>query len=185
MIKENLSEKDLVSMVRAGNPQAFQIVMEKYYSIIKYVCGKFRLGEQDIEDIIQEASLKVWEKKSDLNIELSFGSYLITIVKHLVYKKVKARSRIILLEQYNNFQETIIEDSNDHLVFNDLKHHVNVIIGNMPEKQGKIVKLKVLDNFSTDEISSKLKITKRSTENHYYRGLEKIRNSLKRAMLFF
>lgn len=185
MKTKNLNEKELVGLVKKGDAEAFHLVMEKYHPIIKYVCNKFRIQEQDFEDIKQEASLKIWEKREDLDVDLSFGSYLITIAKHLIYKKIKNQARLVFLEYYGNEQEVTIENTSEEVHYKDLEHQVNYIIENLPKKQGRIVKLKVLDNYSTDEISSKLKITKRATENHYYRGLEKVRSSLKKVMLLF
>ncbi|NJK94938.1 MAG: sigma-70 family RNA polymerase sigma factor [Bacteroidales bacterium] len=152
-----MSEKELVGLIKAGDSKAFHIVMEKYYPLIKYVCFKFKIREQDIEDIKQEASLKIWEKRQDLDLELSFGSYLITIAKHLIYKKIKLQARLIFLEHYNSDQDTVIDSTSDQVNYNDLENHINTIIGHLPEQQGKIIKLKVLGSYSTDEIFVQIK----------------------------
>lgn len=48
-------------------------------------------NEQDAEDMVQEAYLKLWNKRNELEIRTNVGAYCITLVRNLCFNLMQTR----------------------------------------------------------------------------------------------
>ncbi|WP_437921440.1 RNA polymerase sigma factor [Sphingobacterium sp. LRF_L2] len=173
--KEADNEKSLISRLKTGDEQAFLVIYKKYSSVLWSFLQKLRLEQQDLEDVVQQTFSKLWEKRDNLDEDLSIKSYLITIAKNDIYNKIK--QQVV----HKKHQEQLIQlhpkESTPHN--NELKEILYKILENLPDKRREVFELSRIKGYSNDEISKKLGISKSTVENHIYNSSTYVKKILK------
>ncbi|MFA6944433.1 MAG: sigma factor [Pedobacter sp.] len=74
---KNLTDSQLLEAIKLSNSSAFDILFDRYWDKL-YNIALSRLNDSDqVQDIIQELFIKIWERKENINIKISFESYLL------------------------------------------------------------------------------------------------------------
>lgn len=168
-----------VSRVKMGNARSFRLLYYKYSpKVFRFAFSYFKSKEKS-EEIVQEAFLRIWRDRNNLNPDLSFNSYLLTISKNLIVDCVRKNS----VESF--FKSSLIrkwESSNNYVenevVTNELKEVVNEAINNLPSKRRRIFTLVRYENLSYSEISKRLGVSKKTIESQMTKAQKSIRNYL-------
>ena len=101
-------EKILVSLLKTGNSFAFEKLYFSYSKKLYNFAFNILRNKEDAEGIVQNVFTKIWEARSEINIELSFGSYIFQIAKNMMLNQLKKK---IIEKNYINYLLTIPEDS--------------------------------------------------------------------------
>ena len=59
---EGLSDLELAQRLQAGDKDAFGLIYARHYRYVNYYCAKFVRNEKDVEDLTQDAFIKVLTK---------------------------------------------------------------------------------------------------------------------------
>ncbi len=173
-------DANLVKRLHKNDIFAFNELYRKYspkaYNfIIKHLDTK-----EDTKDLLQELFITIWNKRKDINEELSFNSYLFTITLNLIRKhfRKKVKDRNII----NKWTETAVHYSQDSAYLaetHNLELISNKIINELPAKRKKVFELSRKEGLSNDEIALKLNIKKKTVENHLNLALKYFRKKYK------
>lgn len=175
-----MTEKYFLEQLKANSEQAFESLYDQYSNKIYKVSLRFGLNHEDAVEIVQDVFVKVWERRKDINLELSFNAYLLTICKNLIIKKArKNTTQIAFQKYYSKFQDGIDRSTEDIIVFADLLKVTEGFMDLLPPQQKEIFKLSRIEQLSHQEISARLNLSVRTVENHVYRASEKLKMKLK------
>ena len=83
------SEKYLVGEVKISNEKAFRKLFEAYRNDLYKYCLSIVCNKDCAEEIVQDVFMKIWIKRTSLNVEMSFKSYLFTITRNKCIKFLK------------------------------------------------------------------------------------------------
>ncbi|MCO6495065.1 MAG: sigma-70 family RNA polymerase sigma factor [Bacteroidetes bacterium] len=95
-LEKRLSEQKLFEELKLSNEKALvQLYKDNYTMVRNYIMSNNGKTE-DVEDVLQEAVVVVWEKVRDKDFELSsrLSTFLMAIAKNLWLKKLNKTSRI-------------------------------------------------------------------------------------------
>lgn len=95
-------DKQFKTLLRNGQPEAFKEIYRILFPRLKGYCRLFVRNENEVQDIIQECFLTLWEKRSEIDPEKSVESYLFVILRNrcLNYlKELKSKAENINLEK--------------------------------------------------------------------------------------
>lgn len=113
----------------------------------------FRLLEncQDAEDAVQETFTKLWSKRASLPQIANNEAFAITTLRNICFDIIRTRKM-----KFIDFDENLPENQN---LFTEIEMRDNILIirkliANLPDTQRKILKLKLWDNFSDEEIAN-------------------------------
>ena len=101
--------------LKLGNPDAFKKLFRILYPRLKGYCNLFIHNKNEIEDIIQESFITLWEKREEIKTEKSVESFVFVIVRNRclnVLKKQKLREDDIKLDNLN-FSELQLDIKDD------------------------------------------------------------------------
>ncbi len=110
-------------------------------------------SEQDAEDTVQDLYIKLWNLRDTLDAVYNPKAYCIRLLKNKCIDRIRQRSK-----ETAELQEDILPDSTDISRVTEYKEtvrRVTELIGTLPERQKKVMKMKVFENLSYDEISQK------------------------------
>jgi RNA polymerase sigma-70 factor (ECF subfamily) len=164
----------------ADKNSEFEGLLLHYTSLIrahiyKHQIGKFGL---DVEDILQEARIKLWKLLKNEKKVANYASYIRKIVDTSVidfFRKFKREEGVYLHEKYRNIAETIAGYDKGILYADmDLKDIVGEAVKKLIPSRQQVVRLYLL-NMSINEISLYLKCSPSKTRNLLYRGLKDLK----------
>jgi RNA polymerase sigma-70 factor (ECF subfamily) len=133
-----------------------------YYFSLRYL-----KNNEEAEEIVQEVFTKLWENRHNLNPDLSFSGYLLTITKNTIFNDNRKRvNHQAYCEYVINFLHKNMRDLEREIICQDLMNKVNQSIDSLPPKRQEIFKLSRLGGLSHKEISKKLAISEKTIETH-------------------
>ncbi len=124
-------------------------------------------NEQDCEDAIQTAILKAFEKLSTLKEECYFKTWLVRILINVCKKSLK---------KSNGFNTADLDTVS---CLSDESVEIRIALDNLPNKIRQVVVLHYIEQFTTKEISSILRIPKGTVLSRLSKGRELLKLELK------
>ena len=113
MSYQNYSDEDLIQMLRAGDAEIADYIMEKYKPLVRKKSNAMYLIGGETEDLIQEGMIGLFKAVRDFNLEkeASFFSFAELCVTRQLYSALEAsnRKKHIPLNTYISFSNQ--EDS--------------------------------------------------------------------------
>ncbi len=145
-MEEKLSEKEIIRKVQKGEINYFEYFVKKYSRIIFSFVFKKIQNEQDTNDIVQNAFIKMYKALDKFDPNLSFYPYLFTITKNELVNYYRKK------ELYLPLNENIIHHDPP---FIDEKTFLRDLIQNLKKDYQKVIQL-LAEGYSYKEISQKL-----------------------------
>lgn len=105
------NNEETVSALKSGKECAFDIVYRYYYSRLCAFCSQYIEEQEEIEEIVQETMIWLWENRDKLRVELSVKSLLFTITKNkamnrITHFKVRRKVHQEIVDKYQtNFDD--------------------------------------------------------------------------------
>jgi len=158
-----------------GDSAAFDILFDRYWKKL-YRSGLARLRDaEQVQDIIQEIFIRIWERRESLEINTSLESYLsgalkFSIISHFRSQKLKEQQLGEALKRVELLEESIHNLADYLLLEQTLEEAVNA----MPEML-KQVYLMRSDNLTVKEIAGKLGIADQTVKNYISEVLRRLR----------
>ena len=169
----------LVSELKESDAGAFDILFHKYNDKLFSFSFSLLKNNEDSKEIVQEAFLRIWYKRKELDPHKSFKSFLFTISYNLIMDRLRLRLKDKeyrkFLEYYFEYKETEIRSESDYEI---LKKEIVKAVEELPEKRKYIFKLSREDELSHKEIAEKLDIKVKTVENQINLALKHIKGRL-------
>ena len=86
-------ESELVSAAQAGDEQALTLLLQQYLPLVYNIVGRALNGETDVDDVVQEAMIRVVAGLPTLRDPDRFRSWLVSIAVRQVREHVRSRRR--------------------------------------------------------------------------------------------
>lgn len=176
---ESSAEQLLVQELSNGSVIAFNELYKEYCDLL--FCFSFSLlkVKADAEEVVQLVFLKVWEKKSTLNPEISFKGYIYKITKNYVLKLINAslKERELNAEPFNALYSPMDNRGAD-IIFLELKRKLRREICNLPCQRKKVFIMSRNMHLSNNEIADSLQISANTVKRHMNLALKNLEGAL-------
>lgn len=144
----------------------------------------FRLtgNAQDAEDMVQEAYLKLWNKRDELTDILNTEAYCVTLVKNLCYDSL----RIVRPEEDNHPPEEL-NLANDTNIAREVErrgeaNQVKRLISRLPETQRRVMVMRDINDCSYEKIEQSTGVSSINIRVLLSRARKKIREQFNEIM---
>lgn len=88
-----MQDNALIKQAQAGDPQAFEVLLEQYYEMLFKFAYKWCGDREDAEDIAQQACIKLARGLAQYRFESSFSSWLYRLVINCAKDWQKSQAR--------------------------------------------------------------------------------------------
>lgn len=173
----SLKDNQLVQEIKAGNQEAFAILVKKHAS--KFYAVAFRiLGSQtDAEDIVQDLFLKLW-KTPDIwqegrGAQFSTWFYRIITNKCIDFQRKKKPDQ--LLEGYDLVDNSNLEEDLDKI---ERKKMIEKMIKELPERQRIAINLCFYEGFSNKEAAEIMQLNIKALESLLMRAKKTLKTKV-------
>ena len=138
------------------------------------------------EDLTQEVFLKIWEKRSEIDINGNLDGYIFTIARNLVYKETR---KMLTNATYMNFTRQIMEEADDSTLkaidASSEHSHLIELISQMPPSRKDIYLLNKIHGLSIKDIADRLGLSARTVENQLYKANSFIKSKFSMSVFVF
>lgn len=146
---------------------SLEALFNYYYPRLYEFSRSFLKQEQDIDDILQEVFIRIWQNRKKIKDPATFNSYIFTITRNLLLNKLRSHlNNDKLKDEIRRLSITKEFENLDLLQYQDLKNRVEEIVKELPERQKEIFVLSRTEGLSHKEIADKLQITTKTVEYH-------------------
>lgn len=100
--KRHYTDSEILQEIRLGNQQILVYLFEENYSSIKKYILQNNGSIEDVDDVLQDAIIVVWQNasKDDFQLSSQLKTYLYSIVKYSWLKSLKKKQREVAI--YDN-----------------------------------------------------------------------------------
>ncbi len=173
-------EQDCLERARAGDPDAFAILVEKYSGRLFGACFNILGNRQDAEDCVQEAFIKAYRSMREYNGLSAFYTwiYRIAVNTSLDFRRKTRKTRIYSLDEALETEDSQIfpqiadsEPLPDELAeAAETSRMVRQEIGQLPEFLRDILVLRDLEGLSYHELASILHLSEGTVKSRLSRA---------------
>lgn len=119
-----------------------------------WTAWQFTGNTQEAEDLVQEAFLKLWQKRELIDDIKNTEAYCTTLIKNLYLNQIRRR-QIPITDEPSDELTAVNEDESDieeKLEKKEESTQVKWLIEQLPEQQRKIITLHDMEELSNEEI---------------------------------
>ncbi|HZL09537.1 MAG TPA: RNA polymerase sigma-70 factor [Prolixibacteraceae bacterium] len=190
-IDQIILDKQLVSLIKKDDHFAFDKLFHKYGPSLYLFVKSILKNESEAEEAVQDVFYKIWEKRKDLDPDLSFKSYLFTIASNTtkkIYRKKlledKYKQEVALELNFNQTTDLNVVE------YKNILDYIDTIIGKLPSSRRQIFIFSKKDGLKNPEIAKILNISEQTVKNQLVVALKFLRSEAQKdnneiGFLFF
>ena len=187
--EEDAEDVRLMELVSAGDPGAFEQLVERHQRLVIGTVGRMLGNTSDAEDIAQQVFVRVWKSAKRYVPRAKFTTWLLKITRNLVFNELRRRSRHpqVPLQVESEEEERPIRDENAiapdaSMLEQELQKAIEAAIANLPETQRLAVILRRYEELSYEEIAETLDQSVSAVKSLLFRARTERRTSLQRYL---
>ena len=178
-LTDNLNDDFLFEEIRKGNHAAFSALFEKYYKDLVMYCGSIIKDRKDCEDIVQDIFYRLWRKRESLVIDVSLKVYLLRAARNSCLDSIR-HNKVVSVYNENAGRNAAPEiyDTDDYIMYSDLKRHLGTIFRQMDGKSAEAFRMNRFGHMKYKEIADRLNVSQRTVEVRIGNALKSIREGI-------
>lgn len=179
---ERLADEDLVARVATGDAAAFEVVYDRHARVAFSLAFRLLGDRAAAEDLVQDAFLLVWRGADRFSPGLgSVRTWVLSIVHHRGIDRLRsgaaAARRELALQQEAHVGDQQ-ERTEDRAIDGALAPSLHRGLDDLPDDQGRVVRLAYFGGFTHHEISEMLDLPLGTVKSRLRLGLERLRMSM-------
>lgn len=171
----------------AGDEAAFRELVERHQSLVRGTLYRMLPSEGDAEDLAQQVFVRVWQAAPRYRPEAKFTTWLLTILRNLVFNDSRRRSRARFFSWQDDRNELPpAEPAASPMDRPDVQQHsrelgeaVELALRELPEKQRLALVLHRFEGLPHEEVARVLGTSVSSTKSLIFRARESLRIALR------
>ncbi|MCX7845288.1 MAG: sigma-70 family RNA polymerase sigma factor [Dictyoglomaceae bacterium] len=185
--KTNLSDKALISLIKSGDREAFNILVKRYEKKVLNILY-LQLGPiNELEDLAQEVFIKIFKNINKFRGEAQFSTWLYRIVLNLSYDYKRKNKNIFSLddnidyeseETFEDIIPTTEEDPEKVLEKLEIQRKIREAIKSLSKDYQEVLILREFEGLSYDEIARILNCPIGTVESRLFRAREELKKIL-------
>lgn len=172
-------EDDTLLLLRLseGCRYAFDSLYQKYWKLVLNAAYKRLKDAGKAEDIAQDVFTQLWLRGKNREIK-NLQAYLFTAVRNNVFTLMTRENRYVPVTESLLDRDQERDGADAELLRKEFIIAYEAMIDDLPDQQRIIFRMRYHEEFSTDEIALKLKLSPKTVRNHLGRAIATLRTSL-------
>ena len=158
------------------NSREFKAKILPHYTSMYRVAASVMRSDDEAADIVQDAMLRLFEKRNQLENIVDIKSYCINVVRNACLNKLRAKKQHLSTDEVTDIDSA--EDVHTELEWRDFYGIVSKAMTRLPVDQRNVFRMSVYGGFSNIEIAELLGITQGNVRVLLSRARIKIRKLL-------
>lgn len=185
-----MNEEKLISRAAKGDASAFNELLGLHEKKMYAVCIRMCANQEDAQDCLQEAMLRIYRSISGFKGQSSFSTWIYrvtmnTCLDELRKKKNKQTTSLDGLLDTGWSPSDDYDTPEHHAIEDERKKAIRGAIAELPEDMRSVIVLRDIEGFSYDEIAVMLGINVGTIKSRISRGREKLREKIRKKPELF
>ena len=186
-----VNDEELMSRIRDGDEEAFRHLIERHQDRVYGTVARMMGGAgPEAEEVAQDIFLRVWRSAGTYRPEAKFTTWLMTIVRNLVFTRSGQRARRKEIDGEDRVDEETGESAMasepdpkvstpaEALSFQDLERAVEAACADLPESQRLVVHLRQYEGMEFEEIGKITGMSLTAVKSLMFRARETLKKKL-------
>ena len=179
-----MTEKELIILLKEGDEKAFTTLYRRYWSKVYNFSRLYLSSILEIEEVVQEVFVKVWESRSLLREDDNFKGFLFVITRNLVFNQFRRSFN------ENAYKLTVLSsimpyyNLEEELTAADLQEFIEKMVKELPQRQQEVFNLSRNARLTYKEISIRLNISEKTVERHINEALKFLKKNIMFYLIF-
>ena len=186
-----MNDEELMGQIRNGDEGAFRMLIERHQDRVYGTVARMMGGAgPEAEEVAQDIFLRVWRAAPTYRPEAKFTTWLMTVVRNLVFTRTAQRARRRNIDGPDQVDEETGEsvilraaDSagrtpRETLSFQELERAVEEACAELPENQRLVVHLRQYEGMDLEEIGKITGMSLAAVKSLIFRARETLKKKL-------
>lgn len=172
------NESECLLAFHDGHEAALSYIFGQFYSGFCYFSERITLSQSVAEDIVEEAFIKLWNKRLEFQSFASIKAFLYVVIRNASNNYLKKQRK----DDYHHRQFTYLNTAKDdslEIVKAEVMMAVYNAIETLPRKCQQIFKLSYIEGFKNEQIADMLRLSIQTVKNQKVRAIQHLRIQLK------
>lgn len=190
----DLDEIKLIENIKKGDNRAFDKLVQMYMKRAYSVAFRYMQKDDDAQDMVQEAFIKVYINIDKFNENYGFSSWFYRILINCCINALKKRRKVgslayswemdkeIGADKNNIGEQNLTKDPEEDLILKEKNTIIMEGINSLPSKQKDVLILYDIEGFDQREISNILNIPVGSVMSRLFYGRKKLKKYLEKVL---
>lgn len=184
-IHSDLSDTELIYLLRAGEQKALGILYDRYGGLVYTIALKILNRADEAEDLTQDVFLTFWKQKKFDSSRATLSTYLSILVRSRALNKL--RSKASHLQALDRFQKWSLSETErptplEQASLEEQQQAVREAMTRLSENQRKILEMNYQQGLSHSEISRQTNLPLGTVKSSARQGLLKLRQLLEETV---
>lgn len=176
-IKPLLNESELLQKIAQGDQRAFTTVFRWYGRPLGEFVLKLTGSPQATQEIVQDAFIKIWQRRETLPEIISFSNYLFIICRNQAFAVLKKIAAEPVSAEDPQILETLEisepEPGNDYY-----QSLIEAAVSKLPAQQQKVYRLSRYERLKHEEIALQLGLSAETVKKHIQLAVRSIQKDV-------
>jgi RNA polymerase sigma-70 factor (ECF subfamily) len=171
-----MKESQCITAFQIGDHKAFTFIFNLFHKRLVFFAGNM-LSSKDAEDVVQEAFIKLWERKENFDALQRIKAFLYLSVKNTCLNNIKHHKVVYKYEK----SVCPVQDNNTALhkmIEVELMDEVHNALHSLPLGCRNVIHYRYFEGLSNQEVAGKLYVSINTVKTQKGRGLQILRNTL-------
>jgi len=175
-VKEN--DEHLWLCFRAGDTDAYNLLIRKHANILFSYGSKFSKDEDFVKDCIQDVFFELWNRREKIKQAASVKAYLFKSLRLRIFREQTKWNNVEFFEDSQVFKDDFNIES--HLIHEQTSKEIAIklreVLASLSHRQKEILYLHYYENVNHDNIGRIMGLNRQSVYNLLYRAICSLRN---------
>ncbi|MHC4922496.1 MAG: sigma-70 family RNA polymerase sigma factor [Planctomycetota bacterium] len=184
---DQLDDTEIIRLVRAGEADAFGVLVDRHGARITRLVRGFVRNEEDVRDIVQDAFVKAFSRLDRFDGRSQFYTWLYRIAANTSMdhnKKWKRRPTPLSLDTAgtgSDGEPTGVNPPNPGpppevgAMRSEMREHIDAALDELPEKYREVLVLREIEGLAYKDIATVLRVSRGTVESRLFRARERLR----------
>jgi len=175
-VLDSTVEKDLLVRLKSGDQMAFKQIYDSYAGRIYGRLLRLSKSELLADELLQDTFVKLWEKRHQIDYELSCKAWLYKVAENELYSFYRKVARDKKLQEHimATFTE-IYAHTEEDIFLRETTDLLNRAMDKLPPQGRQVFTLCKIEGKSYEEAAVKLGISPFTVSNHLVRANKSVR----------
>jgi RNA polymerase sigma-70 factor (ECF subfamily) len=179
---QHLSDEEIMHAVQQGDGDAFAVLFDRFHRLVLITALKIVRDVSEAEEVTQNVFFEIYRIAE--KFDSAKGSLKVWLLQYAYHRSINRRNYLVLRQFYNRPELDEVLDWEEgaqgppQLLSQEIARVVKEALGTLNEAQKRTIEMVFFEGLTLRDVSEKTKESLSNVRNHYYRGLERLRNCL-------